>query len=133
MVDNAHYCDKCGASVAASAPRQDYAAPGGQIYTAPNIAPGNAGWYSDKSNAICIVLAVLLLLQTVVVSLFGWPGFAVKSRASRPGPGREAGVSQTDGAISFSDITLKGGGDKAKPIAMKTGSENKVPEPRAQL
>lgn len=90
----ARFCGKCGASVVSAptppkqaapvAPPPAYMPPKPQTqpaYSAPVAAnrthPVKAAKKKKDSNALCVVLAIVLVLQTAVVALYGWPGFVV--------------------------------------------------------
>jgi len=103
----ARFCAKCGASVVAAptaqkqtstaarptrpAPQPQRPAPTPQpqsVNTVPTAetrqCPVKAIKKKKGANVLCIVLAVLLVVQTVVVALYGWPGLAVGSRIKPP-------------------------------------------------
>ena len=76
-----HFCARCGAPVGSESapsehsytqPAQQTITPQGQSYISP---PLNAGRQDNGISVFCIVLAVLLVVQIVVVVLYGWPGF----------------------------------------------------------
>ncbi len=101
---DARFCTKCGAfvgpgpdlqqqsytqpeqqSYTGTQPTQQnytgsYTLPVRQSYIAANTPPVKSG---SGSTVICIVLAAVLLMQTLAVMLFGWPGFAVRNRKDR--------------------------------------------------
>ncbi len=73
------------AQSAYTAPPPQYASPPQYAPTRPNAAPvyenrepqADMPLRKKSSNALCIVLAVLLMIQIAIVAAFGWPGFLV--------------------------------------------------------
>ena len=84
---NARFCARCGAAVTPEPPLNGPAPSPKPLPESKLHQRDSAGTRQHhtpaakaKSNTLCIVLAVLLVVQTVVVALFGWPGFAVGGR-----------------------------------------------------
>ncbi|MGI5979241.1 MAG: zinc-ribbon domain-containing protein [Oscillospiraceae bacterium] len=91
----ARFCAKCGATVSSATanpmPQQPKPVPQSQPQAQPNPMPQQpsaAPWPSNPmpqpqpnrtfgQRTLCIVLAVLLVVQILAVALYGWPGFAV--------------------------------------------------------
>lgn len=116
----ARFCAKCGAEVidlpvktaseiqSKSVDKQEHKIEAQtQEYTPTVATPKRKSAAAPKRNsgrnALCIVLSVLLVIQTTVVALYGWPGFMV-------GGGKDA-VVETEKAIVSTDnasITLSG-------------------------
>lgn len=103
----ARFCGECGAPVAVSVPTPpkqtapaaplSQPAPQPRPAPAPQLRPVNttpaAGMQQrsvkatkkrKSTDTLSIVLAVLLVAQTAVVVLYGWPGLAVKNGAGKP-------------------------------------------------
>lgn len=116
----ARFCAKCGAAALNAPPNpgpspQPRPVPQPQFITEaqpqkpipPVATPKRKSAAAPKRNggrnALCIILSVLLVIQTTVVALYGWPGFMV-------GGGKDA-VVETEKAIVSTDnasITLSG-------------------------
>ena len=116
----ARFCAKCGAAALNAPPNpgpspQPRPVPQPQFITEaqpqkpipPVATPKSKSAAAPKRNggrnALCIILSVLLVIQTTVVALYGWPGFMV-------GGGKDA-VVETEKAIVSTDnasITLSG-------------------------
>lgn len=120
---NSPFCANCGAPVGSmpapqqqiyTPPEQSYASPSQkdytspvrqtntptkqQAYTTPNKQPMNSGRRVSGTKILCIVLSVLLLLQTAAVVLYGWPGVLVKDRVRKLGSTAvENGVAELSG------------------------------------
>lgn len=73
----ARFCGKCGAPVASAARPAPQPA-----YTRQRSL--EAAKKKKGANALCIVLVILLAVQTIVVALYGWPGFAVGGKIKPP-------------------------------------------------
>ncbi|NLO48031.1 MAG: zinc ribbon domain-containing protein [Clostridiales bacterium] len=86
--DGARFCAGCGTSVDVPMPAPRPVQAG---FAAPSAAqtwqqyPANTVKGKKGKSVLCILLAVLLAVQTAVVALYGWPGFAVKTKAKSPG------------------------------------------------
>ena len=111
------FCGKCGAVIKAAtvntapaAPPPQAVPPQAQNYTPPQAKPkappkSNAAPATPKRqksgnrrNALCIVLAVLLVVQVAAVALYGWPGLLVKDRPQKlSSTGIESGVAELSG------------------------------------
>jgi hypothetical protein len=86
--EGAQFCAKCGTPVPAqSAPAlqmTEIPKPSSQpCPTQTHVAPtqqqtAKPSRKKKTGNDLCIALAVLLMLESVIVALFGWPGFAVR-------------------------------------------------------
>lgn len=92
LEDGVQFCTQCGSPVmgspVAAAPQGSHSAPGypnPQQLTQPAAVQG---WpqaapipvHKTSHNWLMIALIILLVLQIVLVALFGWPGFAVPNR-----------------------------------------------------
>jgi hypothetical protein len=133
---NARFCGKCGATVAAPmTPPQPqtqayYSAPMAVNYDPMSKTPKRKG----AGNALCIFLAVVLLLQTIVVGMYGWPGFAVGGLSSRNDISTmENGQSseETDNweaakPTGLSNIEITKSDYDVKPVTVNVGPENTV-------
>jgi hypothetical protein len=117
MTEGALYCGKCGAS-AAGMPAQQQA----QATPAAVNLPGPVKSKSkSRGNALCIVLAAVLVLQTAAVALYGWPGFALdKGRAGKYS--EEAG----GGPRGYSGIKLTKQDYRTEPVVVNVGPENTI-------
>ncbi len=88
LYEGTRFCDKCGKPVEMPAPGPAVPVPPPMpvqhAYTPPppQYAPAQPR-VKKSGNALCIALAVLLVLQTAAVALFGWPGFLI-DKAARP-------------------------------------------------
>ena len=104
----ARFCARCGTPV----PVQSTPAPQAKEASKPaphpqprpaqaHVAPARQqtmkpGGEKKSGNGLCIALAVLLLLESVTVALFGWPGFAVG------GFGKTSTITLAEGQTSVS-------------------------------
>ena len=118
MTEGALYCGKCGAA-AASVPAQQPA------HTAPAVVkqpgPVKAAKMKGGGNALCIVLAAVLVVQTAAVALYGWPGFALdKGWASKYSEGTGGGPR------GYSNIELTKKDYRTEPVVVHVGPENTV-------
>ena len=126
------FCAKCGAVIKAAPvnttpppqqqtytpPPQTYTPPQAQNYTPPQAKPkaplkSNAASATPKRqksgngrNTLCIVLAVLLVVQVAAVALYGWPGLLVggglgKSDSFTLQPGQTAIETKSGAAVDF--------------------------------
>jgi len=85
-------------------------------------------------NALCIFLAIVLLLQTIVVAMYGWPGFAVGSLSGRNDiSASENGQSsvETDSweaaePTGLSNIEITKNDYNVEPVTVNVGPENTV-------
>ncbi len=122
-------------------PRQAYTPPQTQTqayYSAPMAVNRESMVKSSKrkkaSNAFCIFLATLLLLQTIVVAMYGWPGFAVGGLFGKSDIfSFEKGQSsvETDSwdaakPAGLSNIEITKSDFKAKPVTVNVGPESTV-------
>ena len=148
----ARFCAKCGAAVL-SAPANSV--PGAQpeyvpqphtnneaqpqyrttaqpqYYTPPVTMPGkrNAAKPKSKSgrNTLCIVLSVLLVIQTVVVALYGWPGLLAggKDMAAET---EKTTVSMDNPSVTLAEVRIDANtlnlmdGEKELTVSRKTQS-----------
>ena len=105
----ARFCAKCGTAVLdAPTARPSPAAPPQpktEVFPQSNPAPmvpkrqksAAAKKSGDGRSALCIALAVLLVIQIAAVTLYGWPGVLVKDRPQKlGGTGIENGVAELD-------------------------------------
>ncbi len=125
----ARFCAKCGAAVF-NAPTNPV--PGAQPkpvpqppkYTAPVAMPERKSAAAPKGNGgrntLCIVLSVLLVIQTVAVALYGWPGFMVG--------GRGVAVESEKAMVSMDNplVTLAGVRIDANPLNLMDGEKELI-------
>lgn len=78
--ESARFCENCGKQ-AAAAPAPAVPAPA----TPSPAAQPAASRQKPGMRTISIALSALLVVQTTVVALFGWPGFLVGKRAGATG------------------------------------------------
>jgi len=120
-----------------------------QVYTPPQ--PQTQAYYSNPmavnhepvarqskrkkgGNALCIFLAVVLLLQTIVVAMYGWPGFVVgglfgKSDIFALEKGQssvETDSWDTAKPAGFSNIEITKSDYNAEPVTVNVGPESTV-------
>jgi len=101
--EGARFCGKCGTPVLLSQsqttqpPQSQTARPlQSQSASSPRLQPVHrisvapklrslavAVTRGDGTNVLCIILAILLVVQTVTVALYGWPGFAVSGKGGK--------------------------------------------------
>ncbi|MGI6704898.1 MAG: hypothetical protein ACOX6S_01085 [Clostridia bacterium] len=125
----ARFYAKCGAAVF-NAPANPV--PGAQSkpvqqppkYTAPVATPERKSAAARKRNGgrntLCIVLSVLLVIQTVVVALYGWPGFMF---------GGKGAVVETEKAIASVDnasVILSGVRIDVNPLNLMDGEKELI-------
>jgi hypothetical protein len=122
----ARFCAKCGTPViVAPSPQPVNTTPSAERGQYPvKTAEKNKG-----ANVICIVLAILLAIQTVAVALYGWPGFAVGKNWGLPWTtGKSSEDSMSGGSEGYSDIRLTKKDYKTKPVVVNVGPESTVAE-----
>lgn len=91
--DGTRFCDKCGTPVSARPVPQRMETPKmvSQQYPHPDLTrPVSARQQMVKTrvkkqtgNSFCIALSVLLVLEVLIIALFGWPGFAVGGESAK--------------------------------------------------
>ncbi len=104
--ENARFCTKCGATVEGVPTAQPQAPP-----------PPRANWQgsavanakSPGGNVLCVLLAIVLVLQIAAVALYGWPGFMVSGTFG----GRQDIVSVSLPAVSDERAVLEQAGAMA--------------------
>lgn len=83
--DGVRFCTACGTAVETLAAVPPHP-PSSYPYQPHPIQPElNQGWtqappfpvYEKSNNWLMVVLVILLIVQVVLIALFGWPGFAV--------------------------------------------------------
>ena len=122
-------------------PQQAYIPPQTQTqayYSAPiavNYEPvAKTQKRKGAGNALCIFLAALLLLQTIAVAMYGWPGFAVGDLSGRSDiSAMENGQSsvETDSweavePTGLSNIEITKNDYNVEPVTVNVGPENTV-------
>lgn len=117
MTEGALYCGKCGASAAGMpAQQQAQATPAAVNLPGPARAKRKSG-----GNALCIVLAAVLVVQAAAVALYGWPGFALdKGWAGKYSEGTGGGPR------GYSNIELTKQDYRTEPVVVQVGPENTV-------
>lgn len=102
-------------------PPQQVYSPAPSAYTrVEHAAVPRAAITKKRSNTLCIVLTVILLLQMAAVAMYGWPGFAVnKSNAITIG-------ADSDSIKGYSNIRLTKKDLKTKPVTVEVGPESPV-------
>jgi hypothetical protein len=124
MKDGARFCGKCGAAVAgAPAPQPAHTTPA--VVNQPS--PVKAVKRKGGCNTLCVVLAIVLVMQTATVALYGWPGFAVdKSWSSALQTGKPSGEIGSGSSRGYSGIKVTKKDYKSKPVVVNVGPENTV-------
>jgi hypothetical protein len=122
-------------------PQQAYIPPQSQTqayYSAPMAvnreSTGRPSKRKKAGNALCVFLAVVLLLQTIVVAMYGWPGFAVGGLSGRNDiSAMENGQSsvETDSweatePIGLSNIEISKNDYNVEPVTVNVGPESTV-------
>ena len=114
--NSARFCAKCGTPVVSAyapsptpVPPPTYAAPaaGYRAY------PAKGAKKKKDTAALCIALAILLVVQTAVVALYGWPGFAVggwfgKSETFILQPGQTSVKTNSGVVLDMGEYPLEG-------------------------
>ena len=119
----ARFCTKCGAAVFNEAENSVPAAQPDHVpqpqpnseaqppkYTPPVATPKRKSTAAPKrnggSNVLCIVLSVLLVIQTVVVALYGWPGFLTGGRDAAAVETEKATVSMDNPSVTLAGVSI---------------------------
>lgn len=113
--------------------RQTYAPTEQQARTAPNPSPMNLGKQVSVTQLLCMVLAVLLVVQLAAVALYGWPGVLVKDRSAghtaaaakvNPASAKTIGNAKKNGV----EIVIPAGTfEKTVQVSIDPVDENAVP------
>ena len=134
LLTGARFCAKCGAGVSgehanpvpAAQPKpvpqtQTKTEMQPQAYTPPVVTENRNSTAPPKRKggrkALCIVLSVLLVIQTAAVALYGWPGFMVDSKG---------GFVETEKAIvsmNNASLTLSGMHIDVNPLNLTDGEK----------
>ena len=141
----ARFCTKCGAAVFNEAENSVPAAQPDHVpqpqpnseaqppkYTPPVATPKRKSTAAPKrnggSNVLCIVLSVLLVIQTVVVALYGWPGFLTGGRDAAAVETEKATVSMDNPSVTLAGVSIDAntlnlmGEEKELTVSRKTQS-----------